>query len=193
MLSTNAVSTIVFGLVCGTWVVSELLGPVRWSGLREGQQRDAGPLLVVSLSAAGGFILCLLFPLLLPQACIPWQPAIFFVGCAVTLFGMGWRWYAIRTLGSYFTATLMLHPHQRVVQHGPYRFIRHPSYSGVMLIIIGLGLMIGNWVSLVTMTGGMSVILLFRIPREEHELLQHVGEPYRDYMQRTKRLIPFLF
>jgi protein-S-isoprenylcysteine O-methyltransferase Ste14 len=68
-----------------------------------------------------------------------------------------------------------------------------PLYSGVVLIVIGLGLMIGNWVSLLTMTGGVSVILLFRILREERELLQHLGEPYKNYMQRTKRLIPFLF
>lgn len=191
---SNPLTVSIFVLVCGAWIISEILGPVRWSGMREGKRRDRkGKLGVVVACGLGGIGLCLLLPLLLPQATIPGQPEIFWGGVVVTLLGIGWRWYAIATLGRFFTAALILHPDQHVVQHGPYKVIRHPSYSGILLAMVGLGLMLGNWVSLLILTAGLSFLVCSQIPREEQELLTHLGQPYQEYMQRTWRLIPFVF
>jgi protein-S-isoprenylcysteine O-methyltransferase Ste14 len=193
LVYTQSTYAIIFGLVCGIWIISELLGPVRWSGLRKGKQQDR-PFLF-GITVIGGLLgmgLCFLFPLLLPTAQIPWPQGIFFGGLGIALVGIGWRWYAIRTLGHYFTAVLMTHVDQHVIQHGPYRLVRHPSYSGVLLAMIGIGCMLGNWVSLFVMTVGLSLLVLYRIPREEQALLQHLGPDYQRYMERTKRLIPFL-
>lgn len=193
MLYTNSIDTITFGLLCGVWVASEFLGPVRWSRSRKGKERGRSSVLaIVIVVGLLGLAFCVLAPVLLPGARIPWQP-VFFTGLIIALLGMGWRWYAIVTLGRYFTAALMTHIDQQVVQHGPYRWVRHPSYGGVLLIATGLGLMIGNWASVAVLTVGMGAILLYRIPREERELLQHLGTNYQDYVQRTKRLIPFVF
>lgn len=87
----------------------------------------------------------------------------------------------------------MIHTDQQVVQHGPYKLIRHPSYTGALVVVIGLGLMIGNWVSLCALATCLFLGLLYRISVEERELRLHLGQPYEEYMQRTKRLIPFLF
>jgi protein-S-isoprenylcysteine O-methyltransferase Ste14 len=193
MIYTHIAYLLTFSVVFGAWAASELLGPVRWSGLREGKSRDRGSILLAALLGIAGVVLSLLLPLLLPGYGIPWQPGIFFVGMALVLVGVCWRWYAIRTLGRYFTARVIIQDDQPVVQHGPYKLIRHPSYSGVLVVMGGFGLMIGNWVSLFLLTAGLFAGLLYRISVEEQELLHHFGPPYEEYMKRTKRLIPFLY
>lgn len=146
-----------------------------------------------ALMGTSGVALSLLLPLLLPTAAIFSQLAAFFAGIVLVCLGAAWRWYAILTLGRYFTATIMIQTEQPVVQHGPYKLVRHPSYSGVLLVILGFGFMIGNWISLITIFTSLFVPLLYRIAVEEHELLQHLGADYQEYMKRTKRLIPFVF
>lgn len=193
LIYTNTIYTVLFLLTFVTWSASEILGPVRWSNQRRGEKRDHGSVFVSLVCGLLGITLSFLFPLLLPEAQIPQQHLAFFAGFAIVVSGVIWRWYAIQTLGPYFTATLLMQEGQPVVNHGPYKFIRHPSYSGVILIVFGFGLMIGNWISLFIITGGLVAGLIYRIPMEERELLQHLGQPYKDYMAKTKRLIPFLF
>jgi isoprenylcysteine carboxyl methyltransferase (ICMT) family protein YpbQ len=65
------------------------------------------------------------------------------------ILGVILRWYAIHTLGGYFTRYVAIHPDQQVVQVGAYRYIRHPAYSGTLLTMLGLGLVMTNWASLV--------------------------------------------
>src|SRR6266568_4969530 len=122
LIYTNSTYTLLFGLFFGIWAASEFLGPVRWSGVRKGEKRDRGSLRVGAISGLTGVILSLLFAVFLPGAAIPWQPVPFFVGIAVILPGMCWRWYAILTLKQYFTAIVMIQDGQPVIQHGPYRY-----------------------------------------------------------------------
>lgn len=193
LLYTHLMYTFIFVLVVGAWASSELLGPVRWSGLREGSKQDRGSMPISLVVGFSGLALCFLLPVLVPGATIIWQPGVFFVGLAVMLIGVSWRWYAILTLGKYFTGMVLIQAQHIVVQHGPYKFIRHPSYSGALLIAMGIGLMIGNWLSIITIIVGLLIGLIYRIPVEEQALLQALGQPYETYMKRTKRLIPFIF
>ncbi len=193
MLYTNTTYTFLFGFVFGAWAVSEMLGPVRWSRVRKGSQRDQGSFLLSLLGGSLGVVLALLFPLLLPSAHLPWQPLPFFVGTALVCAGASWRWYAICTLGRFFTASIIIQENHSLVQDGPYKLIRHPSYSGVLVLIVGIGLMIGNGLSLFLLTTSVLAGILYRIRVEEQELLRHFGEAYADYRQRTKRLVPFVF
>lgn len=193
LLYTHLTYTLIFVLVVGAWASSELLGPVRWSGLREGRKQDRGSMPISLAVGFSGLALCFLLPVFVPGATITWQPGAFFVGLAVMLVGVSWRWYAILTLGRYFTGEILIQDQHVVVQHGPYKFIRHPSYSGAFLIAIGIGLMVGNWLSIVTIIAGFVVGMIYRIPAEEQALLQALGQPYDAYMKRTKRLIPFIF
>ena len=135
-----------------------------------------------------------LFAFLVRAAAFEWQrPGLFFAGIALMLSGVAFRWYSIRVLGPYFTRQVAVQPGQTVVQHGPYRWIRHPSYSGALLTLLGLGLVFTNWLSLL---GVVAVALLgysYRVRVEEQTLVQELGEPYRAYVRRTKRFIPFLY
>ncbi len=189
---TNGISTIAFFTVFGTWAISELVGPVRWGRSKQGQRRDKGSIIFGTISGLAGIICSLLLPLILPNATMP--PALFFVGIALVFLGIGWRWYAILTLGRFFTATVMIQRDQTVIQHGPYKYSRHPSYAGVLLILVGLGCLIGNWGSMLLIVGGLFFPLLYRISIEEREMIDALGEEYKNYMSHTKwRLIPFVF
>jgi protein-S-isoprenylcysteine O-methyltransferase Ste14 len=131
---------------------------------------------------------------LLPQANILWnRTAIFYLGISLMLAGMAFRFYAMSVLGRFFTYDVAVHPGQTVVEAGPYRYIRHPSYTGGLLTLAGLGLALGNWAGLLALLACTGTGYGYRIFVEEAALVAALGEPYREYMRRTRRLIPFVF
>lgn len=117
------------------------------------------------------------------------------VAAAVLLMwaGLTLRIWAILVLGRAFRTSVEVHAGQQVVDRGPYRWVRHPSYSGLLLIAAGLGLTYGNWLSLALMLMLPLAALLRRIQVEEGVLADALGRPYTDYLRRTKRLIPGLW
>jgi len=108
------------------------------------------------------------------------------------LAGVAFRWWAIATLGKFFTFDVAIQSSQKVVDSGPYRYIRHPSYTGALMTQAGIGLALGNWAGLLALMVCMAIAYSYRITVEERTLLAAVGEPYKQYMQRTRRIIPFL-
>ena len=131
---------------------------------------------------------------LLPAAAIPWhRTALFSIGVIVMLLGVALRWYAIWTLGDYFTRKVTVSADQEVVQNGPYRYIRHPAYSGTFLTMLGLGLVMTNWASLVVLLVCVFAGHIYRVRVEEKALMQQIGRPYVAYMHRTRRFIPLVF
>ncbi|HEY7413690.1 MAG TPA: isoprenylcysteine carboxylmethyltransferase family protein, partial [Ktedonobacteraceae bacterium] len=195
LIYTEVFYLLVFLFVFLAWSLSELLGPARWKGSDESEKRDRWSMYVLASTSTLGFGCFWLFPLIFPWTTVPatLQHLAFFLGVGLAAAGLWLRWSAIRTLGRYFTGQVMIHADQVVVQRGPYSFVRHPSYSGILLVAIGLGLMMTNWASLVAFPTGMFLGLLYRMNVEEQELLHHHSEVYKDYMRRTKRLIPYIF
>jgi protein-S-isoprenylcysteine O-methyltransferase Ste14 len=115
------------------------------------------------------------------------------VGLLVMWAGLALRIWAIRVLGGSFRMTVEVDDGQPVVDRGPYRWVRHPSYSGLLLIVIGLALVYGNWLSLAILAILPAAVLLRRISVEESALAGVLGQPYADYTSRTKRLVPGLW
>ncbi len=107
--------------------------------------------------------------------------------------GGGLRWWAILTLGRYFTFDVAVRASQPVVQSGPYRLIRHPAYSGTLLVLLGIGLALANWASIAAILAGVLIGLRYRVRVEEQALIDGLGQPYVDYMRHTKRFVPFIF
>jgi protein-S-isoprenylcysteine O-methyltransferase len=103
------------------------------------------------------------------------------------------RWAAILALGRFFTVDVAVQSDHRVIQHGPYRYMRHPSYTGALLQVLGLGLGLASWVSLLVMIVPIGSTLAYRIFVEEQALRQSLGQAYDDYCKTTPRLIPFLW
>ena len=111
-------------------------------------------------------------------------------GLIVMWLGLAIRVWAVASLGRSFRTTVEVDPGQAVVSTGPYRWVRHPSYSGLLLIVTGCGLASGNWLALTVSALLPLPALLRRIHVEEAELVSVLGDRYRAYQMHTKRLIP---
>jgi protein-S-isoprenylcysteine O-methyltransferase Ste14 len=81
---------------------------------------------------------------------------------------------------------------QKVVQNGPYRLIRHPSYTGLLVIFIGWGLAFQSWGAVLAVILVFGFCFGYRMISEERMLTSELGKSYTEYMKRTKRIIPFL-
>src|SRR5664280_690994 len=121
------------------------------------------------------------------------SPVVFWAGIVAMFSGFLLRHWSISILGKYFRTTVELEKDHKVVQTGPFRYIRHPSYSGMILFCIGYGLVAQNWLSLIAAVLFPTVSLLYRIKIEEAALVQGIGVEYEQYQQKTKKLIPMLW
>ena len=185
---------IVFWATYILWLVLETIGSRTKRSGDPTKARDRGSfrLLMALLWLALGLDFALSF--LLPQATIQWhRTAVFFVGIALMLAGIAFRFYAMSLLGRFFTYDVAVHAGQTVIEAGPYRYIRHPSYTGALVTLVGLGLALGNWAGLLAILICMGAAYAYRISVEEAALLAALGEPYKQYVRRTRRLVPFLF
>jgi protein-S-isoprenylcysteine O-methyltransferase Ste14 len=115
------------------------------------------------------------------------------IGVAILLFGLGMRIWAVVTLGTSFRLTVETHQDQKVVDSGPYRYVRHPAYSGLLLICLGYGLSLQNWLSLTLAVIFPIAALLYRIRVEEQYLVSSIGDDYKRYQSVTKKLIPWIW
>jgi protein-S-isoprenylcysteine O-methyltransferase len=104
--------------------------------------------------------------------------------------GLGFRWVSILTLGRLFTVDVAIHKDHPLVETGLYRYIRHPSYAGLLLAFLGLGVYFANWLSIVALLVPITLAVVNRVVKEERVLLASLGAPYAAYCERTKRLIP---
>ncbi len=115
------------------------------------------------------------------------------VGVILVVAGLALRWYAILHLGRYFTVNVSIAAGQKVVDTGPYRWIRHPSYAGALAAFLGLGICTDNWLALAVLFLPITWAFRRRIAIEEAALLEGLGDPYRAYAARTKRLVPWIY
>jgi protein-S-isoprenylcysteine O-methyltransferase len=111
----------------------------------------------------------------------------------VMIAGQLLRWWSIATLGRLFTVNVAIREGHQLIDSGPYRYIRHPAYTAILLFHVGAGLCLCNALSLIALTVPTTLVLLNRIRVEEDVLLSGLGDRYRGYMTRTKRLIPGLY
>ena len=120
---------------------------------------------------------------------LPWP----LIGVAVFAPGAALRWWSIWHLGRFFTVNVAVAADHRVVDTGPYRFVRHPSYTGLLLQLAGLGLSLHALPSLLVMLILPTLAILYRIRIEEAALRAHLVEAYAEYSLRTKKIVPLIF
>jgi protein-S-isoprenylcysteine O-methyltransferase Ste14 len=117
-----------------------------------------------------------------------WWPVV--LGVALMMAGMALRRWSIRCLGQWFSIDIRIQDGQSVVRDGPYRWIRHPSYAGLIITAIGLGLALNTWASLAILAVSFVARFGWRIHNEERVLAAGLGEDYRSYQKSTARLVP---
>lgn len=107
--------------------------------------------------------------------------------------GMVLRWVSIFILGRHFTVNVAIVPGHHLIETGPYRRVRHPSYTGLLLAFFGTGLFLNNWLALGILMLPICRAVVHRIRIEEAVLEKAFGSSYGEYRRRTKRLIPFIW
>jgi protein-S-isoprenylcysteine O-methyltransferase Ste14 len=182
---------IAFAVVLGIFVVLEQRTRLKSRRNRHGAREDRGSLLVVIVAVAAGVAGGCVVAARVPSAAIPdarWP--IFVLGVALMCAGIALRQWAIVLLGQFFTVDIRVHTEQTVVERGPYRRLRHPAYTGLIVTFLGIGLALGNWAALGLMLVVPTAGLVVRIRVEERALLDGLGEPYRRFAATRSRLIP---
>jgi protein-S-isoprenylcysteine O-methyltransferase len=174
-----------------TYFFSELVLALTRRSREQAVSKDANSLRILWVVIGLCIWLSIRAQSLWPHAVLPpWSvPAgvVLFVG------GMVLRWYSILHLGRFFTVNVAIAADHQLVDTGPYRFVRHPSYTGALLAFIGFAMVLRNWASVLMISLPIALAFLYRINVEEHALVEALGERYRAYIKRTKRLIPFVY
>jgi protein-S-isoprenylcysteine O-methyltransferase Ste14 len=114
-------------------------------------------------------------------------------GLLILIFALIIRWSAIYTLGKSFSSNVAILDSQKLNRSGLYRFVRHPSYLGLILVFLAVGIHSRNWLSLAIAVMPTTTAVLYRIHVEESALTRAFGKEYIDYSKVTKRLIPGLY
>jgi protein-S-isoprenylcysteine O-methyltransferase Ste14 len=170
----------------------KIVNTARNEAKKEGS-KDAGSIQVIMASM--WIALFMAFAVAwLPATQFPprWRIIAFYVGIAALVAGGLLRRACWRALGEYFTGDVKARADQPVIQTGPYEWVRHPSYTGGILMFVGIGIALTNWLSVLLAFVGTVAAYSYRVKVEERALLSEIGEPYAEYMRTHKRYIPFV-
>lgn len=115
------------------------------------------------------------------------------VALIIMLSGLALRTWAVYTLGNFFTMQLAAHKEQALIRSGPYKYVRHPSYTGAFLIYAGTAVFLHSWFSLIAALIILPAAWLSRIYYEEKLLFDKFGEEYINYCRSVKKLIPWIW
>nr|WP_309084698.1 protein-S-isoprenylcysteine O-methyltransferase [Chelativorans sp.] len=98
-----------------------------------------------------------------------------------------------KALGRNWSITLEIRDQHNLISTGPYALVRHPMYTSFLLMAVGQFLLLSNWIVGLVGLLGFATLFFLRVDKEEHMMLESFGPQYRDYMERTKRIIPYLY
>jgi protein-S-isoprenylcysteine O-methyltransferase Ste14 len=181
---------LVFDISIAAFAVGELTQAVKW---RRGASRtDLRGEVAFRVVFFAGILMLPLAQTLAPEAVLP-GAGVFVLGAVIGWLGLVLRWWSFATLGKYFTVIVKTSADQVVVSRGPYRVLRHPSYTGLLAALLGCGLILGNWVG----TGVSFLLILlaviYRLLREEHAMIDTLGDAYLDFAKDRARLVPLVW
>ena len=180
-----------FYVVLGMFAASEWSIRFRSQKNHGGTRKDRGSFYVVVFTAVLGIGAAFVLAHIVQSAGINvarWP--IFIIGLAIVILAMALRRWAVLTLGQFFTVQVQVRSGQTVVDTGPYRWVRHPSYTAITMSFVGIGVALENWLSLLVLIVVPTIGLVIRIRVEERALLEALGEPYREFSATRARLIP---
>jgi protein-S-isoprenylcysteine O-methyltransferase Ste14 len=165
--TTHAAARILLEVTAISFAVSEVYIRLRSASRREGEHLDRGSLAAVVAGIGTGLLIAVRCSTELTGAMIPGGWAPYLIGLVLMWLGIGLRQWAFWTLGRFFTVVIRVTDEQTVVEHGPYHWVRHPSYTGLLMTLVGLGAALGNWLSVLALAVLPTLGLLLRIRVEE--------------------------
>ena len=168
---------------------STVLPRLRGQGARERSRADRGSRVTIFLGVFASIVVVELFAF---QGFASLELAWVDLGIALMFAGIAMRQWAIAVLGRFFSTSVRAVEGHRIVEVGPYRVLRHPSYTGAIVTVVGIGLAGGSWEGVLAVLGLASLVYGYRIHVEERFLIEQFGDEYLAYRERTKRVVPFL-
>ncbi len=190
LIFRHGAAAVAFNVAVAAWLVFELVMRVR-QGRRAGGPATRDPTAFV-------LIPCLVAAVIAAEQLgrhgpLPWPGGLVWpvvAGVALIAAGVGLRAWSIGTLGRFFQYQIKVQPGHRVVTDGPYRYVRHPSYSGIALVLAGIALACDDVLSLLAVAILAGAGLAVRIRAEERQLTQVLGAEYEHFAAGRKRLVP---
>jgi len=155
---------------------------------------DRGSLRVVLMGLNLAMLAAFVLAFVADRATLPGNRAVWlFLGVAVLVAGSLLRRHCFRILGAFFTGAVTIQADHRVIDAGAYRWVRHPSYTAGMLVVLGIALALANWLSVVVSVLVAFLAYSYRARIEEQALLASLGAPYARFLATRKRFLPFVW
>ena len=115
------------------------------------------------------------------------------LGMVIFAIGIWLFWKSHRDLGQNWSPTLQIREEHTLIIDGIYQMIRHPMYTAIWLCGIAQGLLLTNWIAGPSGVIAFGTLYFLRVGNEEKMMIEQFGDQYQAYMQKTKRLLPYLF
>ena len=184
----------IFAILYWAWIATEiLLQLVTPTMRRQGKLRDRGSLIVLLAVIFASFWIAMQYGETHPRNILGGAHWLRWVALSLLAVGLAVRWAAVFSLGASFSTNVAIHSSQKLRTTGLFRWVRHPSYTGMLIIFTAVGLYERNWVSLAVLIMFPTAALLYRIHVEERALTEAFGQDYVAYQRRTRRLIPLIY
>ncbi|MGI0151213.1 MAG: methyltransferase family protein [Thermoplasmata archaeon] len=194
-IQQHLLPAVVFGVLLLAYGITEYAG--RRSTWKQGapwrprSTQNESTYLFILTAALGSFAIDLGsffsgWPGLLPALLLP-------LGVALAGLGFAMRIWSMRALGRFYTNPITIHPDHELVRGGPYRWVRHPVYTGGLLVLLAFPLVLGSLIGLVATLAICLAVYRGRIEAEESALRARFGAVYSEYAERTYRLLPGLY
>src|SRR5579884_1133052 len=164
----HGIATVLFAVTLVLWLGIEMRQELKRR--TDATRHDRGSRLVLSVSFVGAALLAAFARSRATELQIPNGALTFAVGLLLMWIGIGIRFWSHQTLGRYFTLNVMTSEDQPVIDTGPYHFVRHPSYAGLLLIFAGFGVLQSNWLALAAVVVLPFIGLAYRMRVEESAL-----------------------
>jgi protein-S-isoprenylcysteine O-methyltransferase len=184
----------VFWISYVAWCLLEIWIFSRDRRAASGKAKDYGSVFVNIVMITAGNTVAFVAPYMWSRARIALPPMpVFQTAIAMIWAGIALRLWAVLTLGRHFRTSVRILDDHKLVTSGPYRVLRHPSYTGDLLAVSGIGLAMGNWIALAGAFGCIFLAYSLRILIEESALRVRFGEAFKAYRKRTWAFIPPLW
>ncbi|MGZ7135258.1 MAG: methyltransferase family protein [Methanobacterium sp.] len=189
--SSNA--ALVFNLILVIWILSEIVGVtiiprIRRKGVKiESRDRISGSVIFASI-----FISIIISYYFAANSIAMLPGWTYYIGISLMILGILLRQWSIWVLGRFFSGVVGVQENQKVIDRGPYAYVRHPSYTGALMILVGIGLAVQSWGAVITLIVLFAIAYGYRIYVEEKAMISQFGDEYIQYAKRTKRIIPFI-
>jgi Putative protein-S-isoprenylcysteine methyltransferase len=172
------------------WILMEIWIFSRDIKKGSGEKKDRGTFLLIVVLISAGITTAFYAPHVWPFARIALTVPVFWGALAMIWAGIGLRVWAVVTLGQHFRTSVRILDGHKLVTSGPYRILRHPSYTGGLITVFGVGLALGNWISLAAAFAGIFISYSVRIFVEEAALRAHFGADFEAHAKRTWAVLP---